>query len=211
MDITLHNATKRRNNLKFLLFFLGIISAAITCNARAEANQTQSQATTKTQYGLSVASGYGASRIAPLRVGVQKYWERSWRDTKTIAVHGYWDASLYHMRGNGSSEPSSNKTVDAVALTGTFRFEGNAPLEESGHIWPFLDLGFGGSYFSKTEISGRTISIHFQFEEHIGAGARFGLAKQYELGYRFAHFSNAYLGDYNHGINLHMLVFSYWL
>lgn len=159
--------------------------------------------------GVSISSGYGTSDIVPIRVGLLKYWDRVWREGKSWQTKGYWEASFYHMNGKKGVAANSNDSLQAVALAGAFRFEQVEDFSGKA-IFPYLDLGIGVSYLTKKEIGGRDLGTHFQFEDRLGFGIRFGKQKQYELGYRAIHFSNAYLADKNHGINLQTLVFTYW-
>lgn len=136
--------------------------------------------------GGSFATGYGAANIVPLRFGLLKQWDASFC--------GYWEGSFYHMRGR-------REELNAYAIAGVFRFIKNRV---------YFDLGIGGSYLSKKKIGGRKLGMHFQFEDRAGIGVLLGDKKQFEMGYRALHFSNGYLAKYNHGINLHLLVLTYW-
>lgn len=160
------------------------------------------------EYGVSISSGSGSADITAFRLGVLKYWKKTWLKENTWSFRGYWEASAYHMKGDRGPLPGSNNSLQAVALAGVVRYERNSPI---GGLWPYIDLGVGGSYVSKTEIGGRRLGIHFQFEDRAGIGVRFGERKEFEVGYRFVHFSNAFMAWYNHGINIHTLVFNYWL
>lgn len=179
----------------FFTFFLGILCFGVSFTANADR-------------GVSFSSGWGAGDIIPIRIGFQKYWPRSWRDDKLINVRGYWEASLYQMFGKQTNEPGSNNSLQAGVIAGSFRFELNENMGDN--VWPYLDFGLGASLVSKREISGKELGINYQFEDRVGFGMRFGKNRKYEIGYRFIHFSNAYLGDPNHGLNLHTIVFGYW-
>lgn len=159
------------------------------------------------KYGVSLSSGHGSAEITPIRIGIQKYWKQEWLRSCPWSFRGYWEASLYYMNGRHGSMEASNSNLQALALAGVLRYESNAPIL---HLWPFFDVGIGASYLSKSSIGDRRLGIHYQFEDRLGVGVRFGHNKQYELGYRFIHFSNAFMAWYNHGINLHTIVLGYW-
>lgn len=159
------------------------------------------------QWGGSIASGYGAANIVPIRIGVQKMFTKRWREDSCWPVYGYWEASVYAMNGKKGVEPNSNKRLMATALAAVARMERGTPFS-FGH--PYVELGFGGSWVNKTEIGGRDLGIHFQFEDRLGLGVRFGQHQEYDIGYKAIHFSNAYIGPSNHGINLHVLNIAYW-
>jgi hypothetical protein len=57
--------------------------------------------------------------------------------------------------------------------------------------------------------SQRQFGSSFQFGDHVGAGVRFGEKGQYDLGYRYQHFSNAGIKGPNQGINYNELRLQY--
>lgn len=159
------------------------------------------------EWGLSVASGYGVSQLVPVRFGVQRSFGRQWHRRCLWPIGGYWEGSLYHMKGKKGPKPNSHRRLSAGAFAGVLRFEGP---ESFDCFWPYVDVGVGLSYVSKKEIGGRELGIHFQFEDRLGFGFRFGDSKQFDLSYRATHFSNAYLATKNDSFNLHLIVLGYW-
>jgi lipid A 3-O-deacylase len=157
--------------------------------------------------GVSVASGIGAANIVPLRIGFQLEFEKHWRTDTHWPVGGYWEMSVYDMHTHNKAKPKSHRHLNAAAFAGVLRFERDEPVSLG---WPYLELGLGVSWLSKKEIGGRDLGWHFQFEDRFGLGLRFGENREYDLSYRAIHFSNAYMGPCNHGINLHVLVLGYW-
>lgn len=157
--------------------------------------------------GISVASGFGVAHIVPIRIGFQKEFEKQWNTESDWPIGGYWEGSVYSMNGHKGRNPNSHKRLEALALAGVFRMQRR---ERFSFGWPYVDLGVGLSWLTRKEIGGRDLGIHFQFEDRIGIGFRFGQDKQYDIGYRAIHFSNAYIGPSNHGINLHVIVLGYW-
>lgn len=157
--------------------------------------------------GVSVASGYGAAHIVPLRFGLQREFEKQWRSKSTWPITGYWEGNLYAMHGKAGSLSNSHRQLQAGALAAVFRFN-RALCTTIG--WPYVELGIGVSFLTRKEIGGRNLGMHFQFEDRFGIGVRFGENREYDFGYKAVHFSNAYLGTANHGINLHLLTIGYW-
>lgn len=157
--------------------------------------------------GASIASGYGAAHIVPLRLGFQKEFEKKWRTESAWPITSYWEGSLYSMHGKKGPLANSHKTLQAGAVAAVIRFN-RALSTRIG--WPYVELGIGLSLLTKKEIGGRNLGMHFQFEDRFGIGVRFGENREYDLGYKAVHFSNAYLGSANHGINLHLLTIGYW-
>jgi len=89
------------------------------------------------------------------------------------------------------------------------RWQRQTPYGDS-HIAPYCELGVGLSWLSETEIEGRILSLHFQFEDKFGMGMRFGQKQQYDLAMRVYHYSNASIKRPNSGVNLAMVSFGYW-
>lgn len=156
--------------------------------------------------GLSIGTGFGAARIVPVRVAFQKTWDKRWNLNSHWPVSGYWEVSGYTMNAHQYTTRSP-KHLHAFASAFAFRFE----KEESFMLgWPYVELGFGLSWLNKKEIGGRKLGMHVLFEDKFGLGIRFGQDKQYDISYKAIHFSNAYIGSVNNGINLHMLIFGFW-
>lgn len=162
------------------------------------------------QHGISIASGTGVAEILPFRIGIQRSFgcricprnaSEDW------PIRGYWEASACTMRGKKGPYPHSPRQINALAAAGVFRVERRCPFQG---IWPYLDIGIGVSWISKREISGRELGIHFQFEDRLGLGFRFGQNREYDLSYRAIHFSNAYLHSRNASVNLHLIVLGFW-
>jgi lipid A 3-O-deacylase len=179
---------------KFILL-LTICLALLPCFANAET-------------GLSIASGYGVANIVPLRIAVQKSWQQEWRKDHTWSIKGFWELTVYHLSGKKGALPNSNRKLDAIAFAPVFRLSKQTPL--AYNTYPYVEFAIGIAQLSKREIGGRWQGIKFAFEDRLGVGLRFGNDQQYDLNYRAVHFSNAYMGNYNHGINLHMLTFGIW-
>ena len=157
--------------------------------------------------GVSIASGYGAAHIVPIRLGLQTEFEKRWRCESEWPIGGYWEGSLYSMRGQKGASLDSHRSLQAVAAAGVIRFE---RAKETVVGWPYIELGIGVSWLTQKEIGGRNLGIHYQFEDRFGIGFRFGKNREYDIGYKAIHFSNAYIGSHNHGINLHVLSLGYW-
>ncbi len=158
-------------------------------------------------YGLSASTGSGCHRIFPLRIGIQKEFDCYFRTERSWLSTGYWEASAYSLKGSKKRWPGCNDRLAAFAFAGVLRFERKEPI---CCVWPYVDVGVGLSYVNKKEMCKRELGIHFQFEDRLGLGIRFGECRQFELGYRVVHFSNAYLSKQNASINLHLIVLGYW-
>lgn len=159
------------------------------------------------EMGISGSAGYGVERVKPLRLGWQKTFKRHWCTQKSWILGGYWEGSLYRIGQGKTSRMRHCKTLHALAGAGVFRFE---RVEKIKLGWPYLELGVGLSWLSHKELGNRKLGMHFQFEDRMGIGIRFGNNREFDVGYKVVHFSNAYLGAYNHGINVHFLTVGFW-
>jgi len=158
--------------------------------------------------GISAGAGHGLSHITPFRLGIQKTFSREIKSDYFWPIWGYWEGAFYSMNGKPcATKPGSNKHLDAMVAAGVIRFEKNDAILG---VFPYVELGIGISYITRQEIGGRDLGTPFLFEDRFGLGARFGENKQMDLTYRLVHFSNAYMGPCNHGINLHLIVLGYW-
>lgn len=159
------------------------------------------------EIGLSAASGYGVAHSIPLRIGVQKSFGKNWRMDSDWPIGGYGEASLYHLSGEKGLKAKSHHHLTVSAVAAVVRLERKEKIKWG---WPYLEIGFGLSLLNQKEFGARELGTHFQFEDRLGVGLRFGENREYDLSYKAIHFSNAYIGSYNHGINLHLISFGYW-
>lgn len=209
----------------YTIYGLLFASGLVVAGAAVGENVTQSKRSLVD--GASIAGGYGVADISPIRMGVQSSWQQQWLTDWQWPLSGYWEASLYHMPGTAGVEPDSNSKISAIAFAPVFRFSkarastvnlasstsstnSANSANNAENVQPYLELAIGVAQMNKREIGGRDLGIHFQFEDRFGIGCRFGQSQQFELGYKAIHFSNAYLGPKNHGINLHLFVLGYW-
>lgn len=150
--------------------------------------------------GMSFGSGAGMRDITPYRLGIQYIWY----ENSCLPLYSYLEFSLYRLKRKPGNYPKCHNTqLNGVALTPVFRIEPNW-----GGV--YIEAAVGASRLSRKEIAGRELGMHFEFEDRLGAGFRFGSQKQFDLSYRFLHFSNANLGKSNNGINLHFVILGFW-
>ncbi len=162
------------------------------------------------RWGGNVATGWAASEIDPYRAAAM--W--SFRSINSITASnwrvfpiwessiGYWDGQLHERRGG-------HDQLMAVTTGPLFRWQ-YEPMSLNKPSC-YLELGIGASWLSNTDISGRRLSTHFQFEDKIGLGLRFGAQQQYDVGFRVIHYSNGSIKRPNNGVNMMLLSIGYWL
>jgi lipid A 3-O-deacylase len=148
--------------------------------------------------GIAVEVGRGDEKTNAVRVAALWQWTKEWPAGGNWRLGGYWEASA------GAWENHDDSTTD-LALTPVFRFQhrGEEPL--------YLEAAIGFHILSKHISSARQFSTNFQFGDHLGAGARFGSRRQFDLGVRLQHISNGSIREPNPGINFVLLRFQYVL
>lgn len=162
------------------------------------------------RWGFNVASGWAASGIHPYRVA--GLW--SFRATNSFtATHWYvipiWETSLGYWDGEVDARKNGEDHIVAVTSGPMFRWQ-YQPSSKTQHAY-YLEFGIAASWLSGTIISDRRLSTHFQFEDKLGLGLRFGGQQQYDIGLRATHYSNGSIKRPNNGVNMVLLSVGYWL
>jgi len=119
-------------------------------------------------------------------------WSLSLRGTAGVA---YWD----------SRKGDSDKSLVAVSAYPILRLD-TPPI---GGIVPYLEGSVGLNLLSRTQIGEHQVSTAFQFGEFAGVGIAFGDNRQFDLGVRYQHVSNADIKKPNDGLTYGSVVFQY--
>lgn len=161
--------------------------------------------------GIAFGSGQGIHNIVPYRFAVWWDFGPIWRAQETWGLNAFWESSFAVWDGPKRPDLAPDRVTDLNATTTgpMLRWQRQTPLFNS--IIPYSELGVGLSWLSKTEIEGRILSLHFQFEDKFGLGMRFGKKQQFDLAVRAYHYSNASIKRPNSGVNLAMINFGVWL
>lgn len=160
-----------------------------------------------TPIGIAGSSGAGAAHITPYRMAL--LWDLgpfAWED-RSWQFRGVWELSTAFW----NSVPDRGRTIDKLSLATTgpqFRLQRAQPFQLG--FQPYLEGGIGASWLSETEVGGRRLGMHYQFEDRLGLGMRLGSKQRYDVNIRAMHYSNASLGKYNSGVNLLLLTVGYW-
>ena len=153
--------------------------------------------------GVSAEIGSG-DKTNMARIGAQWDWQKKWFTDGNWLVTGYWEASAG--RWNGQNSPGNNHNITDVGFTPVFRLQ----QKNLSGLAPYLEAGIGVHLISDIHINAdRRFSTAFQFGDHLGTGLRFGVRKQFDLGYRFQHLSNGSIKHPNPGINFSQIRLAY--
>jgi len=149
---------------------------------------------------ISIGLGGAEQSSNVIRLGLQKDFGRSWYQTGTSELTGYWEASISHL--DTSDKRGDDITAYSLSPVFTYRFKKIT-------FDPYIEAGVGISHISKDKIGSLDLSGHVQFENRLGYGARFGTHRQHDVALRYIHFSNAGIKKPNDGINMLLVVYSY--
>jgi len=152
---------------------------------------------------INVAYGYGVDNLTIARLGFYSKIVDKWMQSDTWRLDVLLDYGAAYLHTN-KSECSTRLNV--INLNPILRFKARNFTQHK--LFPYLDLSIGLSYASNKNFGCRNLGSHWLFEDRLGLGVVWGQNQQFELGYRFQHYSNAYLSSPNHGINLGMLNFA---
>ena len=151
--------------------------------------------------GVAVIAGTGEDADM-MAISVQWDWEKRWFTEGDWWLGGYWELDGSYWKG----EDRGANDIYGIGITPVFRLQ----RSEINHVMPYIELGIGAHVFSeKTVHDDKRMGTNFQFGDHIGTGIRFGQYLNYDLGYRFQHYSNAGISNSNPGINFHELRLRY--
>jgi len=138
--------------------------------------------------------GRSVTDVNVYRAAIRRYYGARWCNSDAGHVTGFWEGSM--------SLWAADRTILAAALSPVFVYEFTP---ERWDVMPYIALGIGVSRISGTRIMGRDLSSHFQFEDRVGFGLRFGPTMGNNLALRYMHYSNGGLAQPNHGIDIVML------
>ena len=153
---------------------------------------------------LSFGYGSGTSDVKAYRANWQHAWSTINVTPNNRKLTGYWELAYTYVNANGTYPPPGNNNTQAVSAAAVLRVPYKILLQ-----W-YIDLGLGGAYFTNSVIANRNLGSNWVFEDRAGIGILCGAKKSFEIGYRFLHFSNAYLAQKNQSLNLHLLILGYW-
>lgn len=160
--------------------------------------------------GMAFSSGEGIRNIIPYRFSLS--WDTGpiWPKCALWGLNVIWENSFAYWDGPSRPELEGRPTDLYAATTGPMlRWQRQVPSSPF-NVTPYIELGVGLSWLSETQIQGRILSLHFQFEDKIGVGMRFGENQRYDISVRAYHYSNASIKRPNSGVNLAMMSVGMW-
>jgi hypothetical protein len=148
------------------------------------------------------ASVGGDVHIAIFDVGVgwAPWWTMPLENDRQLSLRGmaslsYWVAPDNH----------DHHSLFALGAYPILRLD----LEPMGAVVPYIEGAIGFNLLTHTWIENRRMSTAFQFGEFVGVGVSFGDKRQFDLGARYQHISNADIKRPNDGLSFPSIVFQY--
>ncbi|MBC2656964.1 acyloxyacyl hydrolase [Pseudomonas sp. MSSRFD41] len=146
---------------------------------------------------LSGAIGATSQGGLTARVGMGFGWDKSWFESSTGRLTGYWDSGYTHWEAGDASGGAHSLSFAPV-----FVYEFG-----SGNVKPFVEAGIGVAVFSGTSAGDQEFGSAFNFEDRFGAGLKIGETQK--VGIRAIHYSNAGIKQPNDGIESYSLFYSH--
>lgn len=163
------------------LFCLAALAAAL-----------MGHAVTAQAAGVELAVGQSGESTMTYRLGLRSDWDKSWLQSATGRLTGYWDGAYTYWEGD---KRSANHSLSFSPVL-VYEFNGET-------VKPYVELGVGVAGFSNTYVEDNDLGSSFQFEDRIGFGLRF--TGGHEVGIRATHYSNAGIKSPNDGIESYAL------
>jgi len=145
-----------------------------------------------------ISVGYGSSTddINMYKVSIKKDLN------KYFFKHRYKYLPMYYEASFGYWKAESGGDIKNISLTPMFRYNFNQYYEST----PYIEIGIGLSYLSKTNLESENFGTHVQFEDVIGIGYRFS---DFDLSFRYIHYSNAGMDSNSAYVDFSMISISY--
>ncbi|GAB3481183.1 acyloxyacyl hydrolase [Azotobacter salinestris] len=140
---------------------------------------------------VGAAVGVTSQSDMTYRLSLGLPWEKQWWKSDLGHVTGYWDAGYTYWEGGSGNDNYSGAHSLSFSPVFTYEFSGFG-------VTPFVELGVGVAFFSKTRVGEQQLGSSFNFEDRIGAGIKF--AGGQKVGIRAIHYSNAGIKQPNDGI-----------
>ena len=144
----------------------------------------------------------GGNNVGVYEVGV------SFEPWRTWPVDPDWSLSLRPTAGVAlwhASEGVSNRSLVDFRAYPVLRLESSTVAG----IVPYVEGSVGLNMLTHTRIDERQLSTAFQFGEFVGVGIAFGDKREFDVGVRYQHVSNADIKKPNDGLTFGSLVFQY--
>ncbi|KHK61769.1 MULTISPECIES: acyloxyacyl hydrolase [Pseudomonas] len=146
---------------------------------------------------ISGALGATSQGGLTARAGVGFDWDKSWLESSTGKLTGYWDLGYTYWE---AGDEAGGRHSLSFAPVFVYEFG-------QGYVKPFVEAGIGVAMFSGTTAGDQKFGSSFNFEDRLGAGLKLGDTQR--VGIRVIHYSNAGIQEPNDGIESYFLFYSH--
>lgn len=141
------------------------------------------------------------STIKHQRISLGADWQDPLYQSANFAINGRWEVNAN--RWHSIRKDAIGKSGYVFGLAPVFNYQ---YLATNWPVIPTLQLGGGPQYLSTIRIENEYKSTQFQFASIFGLGITH---RDFELGYRYLHISNANISEPNPGTDFHNVHLAY--
>lgn len=145
---------------------------------------------------LSVGYGTSSENFDIYRISIKKDLNKYFFEKKHKYLPKYYETSLGYWKGKNSS------SLNSFSFAPVFRYT----FGKHYKVNPYIEAGIGAAYISKKVLEEENFGTHFQFENIIGIGFKL---YDFDISYRYMHYSNGGLSEYNSGADFNVISISY--
>lgn len=154
------------------------------------------QVVTAQAASITGAVGFTGQNTMTYRLGLGMDWDKSWWESSTGRLTGYWDAGYTYWEGGDQASGRHSLSFSPVFV---YEFSGQT-------VQPFVEAGIGVALFSGSRVGDQDLGGAFNFEDRLGVGLKFDGG--HKIGIRAMHYSNAGISQPTDGIESYSLYFT---
>ena len=149
--------------------------------------------------GLKVSVGEGQNSTDTYRLALLSDFGQTFFNGH---IKQHWEFGFSYWE----SDTGPNREMEVFSINPVFTYELGSPDQA---FLPYVDFSIGIAYMSDTRIADKKLGQHFQFDDRLGLGVRFGHQKRHDVALSARHVSNAGLDNDNDGFDIFSLTYGY--
>ena len=162
------------------------------------ASELKNNQTKDTKFIDSISFGLGKNKFKHniFKLGLQREFSSNIYENELGHLSGFYDLSFNQWNYSDSS-------IYGLAFSPVFEYYFNTNIKG---FTPFIHIGIGATYITKTLTHNSNFTTHFQFEDRVGIGI---LSKKYKLNFDYFHYSNGSIKKPNDGMDMILISYIY--
>ena len=149
--------------------------------------------------GVRIAGGTGDHSSDGYEIALLGDIDKTWFDGR---VRAQWQLSF----SDWDFDEGPNDDMQIISLAPVFIYDF---WDRPNGFQPYIDYSIGFAYVSETKIDENDLGMHFQFDNRVGLGVRFGRDQRHDLSVSYRHISNAGLDSDNDGYDVVVGAYTY--